>query len=352
VAPLTVVQVDWNPGKADVGKVAAVADAGGEIAVFGDRGASSFVGSAFVANDASIRSWRAATTIPAPDGNGSWLVAVDGEGKLHRLRGRSVLEDISGRWGLSQTKVVDVASMGLGRVVFALGTEAAIADGDRVARYDLPFTAVAGGAGRGIGLASGHLRAFRPTHESDDTWSLEGARFVAMSGEGRMFAANDRAVYAEDAAGTLRRVFTAKAEIHGLCASDGRTWFADGSELGVIESDRVAVTSGAKIDPTAHLSASPTGDVWTLANGTLTRYGTVRAASLWDQIIAGIHARVCAGCHGPNGSAGVDLSTAARWDGKRAAIEKRVLEEKSMPPPGTPIIDADRAAIAAWSRAR
>jgi hypothetical protein len=242
--------------------------------------------------------------------------------------------------------------MGLGRVVFALENQAAIADGDRVARYELPFTAVAGGGGRGIGLDAGQLRAFRPSHESDDTWVLEGARFVAMSGDGRMYAANDRAVYAEDAAGTLRRMFTAKAEIHGLCASDGRTWFADGGELGIIEGDRVAVTTGAKLDPAAHLSASPTGDVWALAGGTLIRYGTVRAASFWDQNVAAVHARVCSGCHGPNGSAGVDLSTAARWDGKRAAIEKRVLEEKSMPPPGTPITDADRAVIAAWSRAR
>ncbi|MGZ3452416.1 MAG: c-type cytochrome [Polyangiales bacterium] len=345
-------QVDWNPGKVDVGKVAAIADAGSELAVFGDKGASSFVGSAFVATDASIKSWRAAATIPAPDGNGNWLVAIDGEGKLRRLRGRTELEDISGRWGLSQTKVLDVASMGLGRIVFALDKGAAISDGDRVARFDLPFTAVAGGAGRGVGLDGSHVRAFRPTHDSDDTWTLEGARFVAMSGDGRMFAANDRAVYAEDASGILRRLFVAKTEIHGLCASDGRTWFADGTELGVIERDRVAVTSGAKIEPGAQLSASPTGDVWTLAAGTLRRYGTVRAATLWDDTIAPIHARVCAGCHGPDGSAGVDLSTAARWDGKRAAIAKRVVEEKSMPPPGTAITDADRAAISAWAKAQ
>lgn len=362
VGPLAVTTVDWNPAHVDVGKVAAVAESGEELAVFGDHGASVFAGGALIATDASVTAWTQAAAIPAPDGNGSWIVAIDGNGRLHRMRGRSVLEDVSARWGLSQARVLDVASMGLGRVIFAVDQGAsshavALADGDRVARIDLPFTRVVGGGGRAAGLGdvaaeTPLLRALRPSRDVDETWSLRDAELVAMDGSGRLYAATPRAVYREDDSGRLHEVFEATVgPIHGLAASDGRVWFAEGAELGIVEHDRVAATTGANVDAKAKLVASPTGDVWAIgASGALTRYGTVRAASAWQASIAPIQARVCGGCHGPNGSAGVDLSSAARWDGKRAAITKRVLEEKSMPPPGADLTDDERRAIAAWAK--
>jgi hypothetical protein len=44
----------------------------------------------------------------------------------------------------------------------------------------------------------------------------------------------------------------------------------------------------------------------------------------------------------------LDLSTPAVWRDERAEIRRRVVVARSMPPAGTAISDADRAAIATW----
>jgi mono/diheme cytochrome c family protein len=65
-----------------------------------------------------------------------------------------------------------------------------------------------------------------------------------------------------------------------------------------------------------------------------------------------VFARSCARCHSPGGEAGVDLSTSAAWDAHKAAILKRVVVARSMPPDGAPgMPEADRAAVKRWAEA-
>jgi hypothetical protein len=45
----------------------------------------------------------------------------------------------------------------------------------------------------------------------------------------------------------------------------------------------------------------------------------------------------------------VDLSTAEGWQSERGAIHSRVVDNKTMPPDGHPLSDADRAAIRLWT---
>jgi hypothetical protein len=113
----------------------------------------------------------------------------------------------------------------------------------------------------------------------------------------------------------------------------------------------VRVTAGARVEAGARLAGSPSGDVWVL--GETTRRFAVDDAALaprdrWEQAVQPIFARVCATCHLPRGSSGVDLSTVERWEEKRPLLRRRLVDERSMPPRDHPLDDADREILRAW----
>ena len=47
-------------------------------------------------------------------------------------------------------------------------------------------------------------------------------------------------------------------------------------------------------------------------------------------------------------SRGTDLSTEAAWHQKSSLVRERVLVDKTMPPQGHALADADRTAIKSW----
>lgn len=344
--PLTVHAVAWNPNKIDVGKVSAIAEAGEDLFIFSSTGAHVLAGGSAVASDPSVKAWRAATTIPAADGNGSWVVALDDRGRLYRVRDRSKLESIAGRFGLEKSDVRGIAGMGPGRIAFRLEGGIAIVDGDRVARHDYAFTAIAGGGGHGAGIGAEGVRVFDPFRGVDKTYAL-AARSVTFDSAGRMVAADEHAVFREED-GKLKRRYVSQGQIGALTAAGDRVWFQDGEELGALEGDGVAVSRDLKVR--GSVIGSPSGDAWVLTDGVLSRYSTIRGEGVWQTEIAPIFARVCAGCHGAGGSAGIDLSTAGRWDKARAAITKRVVVERTMPPKGYELAENERAAVGRWGR--
>jgi hypothetical protein len=355
VTPLTVRAVPWNPSRAQVGRIAAVADAGSIVAVFGDAGATVLGSGAVVAIDRSVTEWANAGTIAGADGSALWIVGIDRHGHLHYLRGTSAFEDVSSRYGLDGRAFRAASMLDATRVGFLLDGGLAIADGRAVARYDaLPHLMdIAGGGGRGAAIGSDLLVAFEPTLSSTRTYALPGVADVAVGADGRIYASTRRALYATRPDGELALVYDAEGEtLHGLAASGAHVWFADGPELGTVEGDHVAETSGAKVPPDARLSPSSTGDVWVLSQGKLDRYARAEAepalATTWTTTLAPIFARVCAACHQPNGSSGTDLSTAEAWESERAAIRERVVVTRTMPPQGHPLTDADRDAIRSW----
>src|SRR5262249_30001722 len=92
--------------------------------------------------------WIGAGTIAAADGAGAWLVGIDGEGHLWRLRGRASFEPVSDRFGLERAAVTAVALLGPTGSAFALKDEIAIADGAKVTRYETGrLMSFAGGGG-------------------------------------------------------------------------------------------------------------------------------------------------------------------------------------------------------------
>ena len=360
VTPLRVRAVEWNAGHAPLPGVRAVADTGGVAVAFADGAAAVIEGGVVVAVDHAIPRWTAAGTIPAADGTGAWIVGIDGAGKVLRLRGGSVFEPVSDRFGLGGDRVLGVADLGGRLSAFRLADGLALADGASVIRYaagPLSVSALAGGHGH-LALGGDPVRVLDAASHAVHAFALPEspgrAVFVAVSAAGRLFVATPGAVYAENERGDLALRFeTSSGAIHGLAAAGARVWFADGSELGVIEGEgahgRVRETRGAHVPVSATLAGSPSGDVWTLAGGALARYA-VEDEKGWDDTLAPMFRRACASCHGRGGEAGVDLSTPEAWDEARDRIRRRVVVERTMPPAGRghPLPDADREAIRAF----
>jgi hypothetical protein len=356
LTPLAVRSVAWNPASADVGPVAAVADAGKVVAVFGASGVTVLSAGAVVARDTSVTDWVGAQAIHGADGAARWIVGVDGRGRLHYLRGLSSLDDVTARYGLDGRPVRGVAMLDAKRVGFLLDGEIAVADGGRLARFGVPpLGALAGGAGAGAGMGADAVVSFDAAM-SARTFPLRGVTAVAVGRDGRLYATTHRGLYAAGPQGDLALVYDAGADtLHGLAASGDHVWFADGTELGSLDGDHVTETAGLHLAPDARLAPSSSGDVWVLARGALERYGRAEPEAAlgarWSSSLAPIFARACASCHQPGGVSGTDLSTAEAWHSERGAIRDRVVQTRSMPPEGHPLSEADRAAIQLWVEA-
>jgi hypothetical protein len=354
LTPLAVRPVNWNPGGANVGPVRAVADAGNVVAVFGDSSATVLSSGAAVATDTHVTGWVSAQTIAGADGSSRWIVGVDAAGHLYYLRGLSSFDDVSARYGLDGRKLLGAAMLDASHVGFLLNGEVAVADGHRVTRYTTgPLLDLEGGGGVGAGVSKDAVVSFDAASLKARSFPLPDVTRVAVGVDGRLYATTPRAVYASGADGKLALVYSADADtVHGLAASGAHVWFADGRELGVVDGDHVAETTGAGLAPDAVLAPSASGDVWVLASGKLQRFARVdpepALAVTWNTTLSPIFAKVCSSCHQPNGSSGTDLSTPEAWESERQAIRARVVVSRNMPPEGHPLSDADRHAIEAW----
>ncbi|XXX75473.1 cytochrome c [Sorangium sp. So ce134] len=352
-APLAVRPVAW-PAPGELGPVRAVADVGDRVVLFHDGAAAVFVNGALARVERAPHRWVGAAALPAPDGYGTWIVGVDAEGRLLRLPSQGAFEPVADRYGLERAAVRAAAGLGLGGAAFALDGEIAVADGESVTRYATgPLAAFAAGGGRVAFAAGGDgLLALDVAARALRSYPLEAdgpAPLLAVTGAGALLAATPAALYAEDGGGVLRLRLRASAALHGLAVSGDRVWFADGGELGVLDASGARATRGARLPRDGRLIGSPSGDVWLLASGAVRRFaaGDEGAGPAWDDI-APVFDRACARCHRPRGEGGADLSTRAAWVSLREAIARRVVEERTMPPPGHALSEADRVRIRAF----
>jgi mono/diheme cytochrome c family protein len=318
VAPLAVVDVDWNPSHAAVGVAAAVADDGDVVVVFGDAGAVVLAAGVPVATDGRVTRWRGAATIAAADGDGRWIVGIDGDGHVHRVRARSRLEPIGARYAIQGDSVTSIAWAGERRVAFALDapsapsapsvnnasdprTKIALADGAQVGFFDYGWVrAMAAGGGRlallspptGDG-ADVSLRVVDLEHASDVRYALPEATEVAVDAHGRVFAASRAALWSDDGQGRLQLRYVARAgDLGALVASGDVAWFREGRELGRVgaadgvdassaspASGRVEVTADAPVSAEARLFSASGGDVWVVDAGKVRRLAPRSAPS-------------------------------------------------------------------------
>jgi mono/diheme cytochrome c family protein len=347
--------VEFNPQKADLGKISAVTDQGQSAVVFGDKGATVLLAGAVSGGDGSITTWSSAGVIPAADGEGEWMIGVGATGEVYTLDASMELQSISDRYGLLGQEVRAAVSLGAPGAAFLLDKQIAVADGKDVTRYDLPVTSFAGAKGRIAGLDGKSVHVFDPKSGKDSIVPIAAA-YIAFDNEGKVIAATKDALYAEDDSGALIEIGVVKEGVRGLASSPSGVWIAAGSELALLspDHDSISISSGAAVPEDAAISGSSSGDVWALsATKGLLRYSAAKEGdeSTWQQTVLPVFTRVCSQCHLPGGSAGIDLSFYGAWVERRAQIGKSVVDRAQpvMPPSGAPqLTDAEIAAVKAW----
>ncbi len=300
------------------------------------------------------KTWIAGATIAAPDGNGRWVVGV-ADGGLWRISQTGDIEPIADRLGLAGAKALAIASAGAAFGVGLADGAALTGDGVHLARLrgaSSPNVAVA--RGRVALWTSAGVRVLDLARDTEVSYPIADPRFVAFldadSDASRLVVATGALLYTEDR-GALHRV-PVPSPIRGVAASGARLWLLAAGALYALDHHGLVRTDAAAAD---WIYASPSGDVWAARDrGAVTRY-TLEAATDgrgWQADVAPVFQRVCAHCHLPGGDAGVDLSTAASWASERDEIARRVLVTRTMPPAGTDLPDADRAALAHWLGAK
>ena len=354
VSAMAVVPVEWNPTHAATGEVRAVVDDGNVVTVFSVDGATVMTAAAVQARDTTRRAWIGGSVIPGADGSERWVVGVTEGGRLYHLRGSTSFEDVSPRYGLGSGRIRAASTVLPALAALLVGDEVVTAGGDEVRHWPAPgLRDLAGGGGLAAGTVEDAVVVFDFGHAATWRFPLPGVTHAALDGSGHLYATTHRGLFTTTDARHFRLLFDAgSSRLGDLVVSGDAAWFVDGDELAVALAGRVLETTGARIPRDAKLFPSPTGDVWVISHGVVSRLARARvspsSATTWQRELAPVFSRSCAACHLPNGIANVDLSSAEAWTRKRAEIRTRVLEEKSMPPRGHSLSDIDREVVRRW----
>ena len=346
--------VEWNPAGADVGMVSAVADEGGAVAVFTDRGLRVIVNGAPGASLSEPTQWRGAGVIDAADGNGRWIVGLADDGRVRRLREAMELVDVSARWGLERDRVRSVATIGEGATAFGAEGLFVVATPARVLRYDDPgFASLRGRAGRLLSVANGAARVFTVSPPSMVRYDVPGLIEADVGPDGRVVAVAEGGLYVEDESGELRLRYESAAgeRMHGLAVSGARVWAGAATEMLLLEGGAIRRSQGLGLTVSSRLFPASDGEVWELVGGRLRRYGVLSADGederRWEMLARPTQLRVCGTCHSPRGP-NFDLSTYASWAQRRADIRAAVVVERRMPLAPATITEQERGDIARW----
>ncbi len=330
-------------------RVQSLVELDGNTYVFDDAGVTVVRAGAVVARDDFPASGQA-STIAAPDGEGRWVMSA-----LRRITPDGDTAMINEeRLGLPVGVAWTVYGAGPTTVAMSARGLAVAGDGHHVSLFPpSDATSVAVARGR-VALANGaRLDVWDLAAGTSRSYPLANAHVAFVDADAttsRLVAWTPSRLAVEGNDGALHAIAT-PAPIAGAAASGKRLWvLADGhvSYLDPSATTLAPTTIGAaRID---QIFGSPSGDVWTVAGGKLERYAIAAPTGdpTWAASVSPVFARVCAHCHLPDGSSGVDLSTPAEWHDERAEIKRRVVVARSMPPAGTAMSDDDRAAIAAW----
>ncbi|HEY1559123.1 MAG TPA: cytochrome c [Kofleriaceae bacterium] len=351
VAPL-VVQPS-PPIALDVGSSTPIVEQGDAVYVLAGKVATIVRGGAIAARIEAPAAWTAGASIAAPDGDGRWVVGADTDGKLWRLTASGEREDVSDRLGLAGAKIRAVGGAGT-TTAFDLGDAIAYTiDGVHLARVPAtPGSSLAVARGVLARATNGHVESWDLVHATRVTYPVHSdaiAFLDADSDHPRLVIADTDRVWIER--GGQLHAIGAPGPVRAIAAARDRLWIDGGDDrLYTLDGARFVATTAP---PGLLAAASQDGDAWLARPHALLRYspggGTVEPA--WTAQVAPVFQRVCSHCHLPDGDSGIDLSTAASWHADRDELVRRVLVTRTMPPAGTDLSDADRAALAGWLNA-
>lgn len=354
-------ELAWNSKNVDFGPISGVTEIYDDTLVLSGSGAVVLTSGVQLALDARVKSWGAVSVLPAADLSGSWAVAIDDKGSLRRLKNRSVMEDISDRYGLVGVPVRELAPMGQQGAVFALDGQLAVADGQTVTRYDGAYTQVAGATDRVAGIADGKVRLLDAKNKTTQDLEVGTPTALLFDENDKLVVATSDALYRESSDGAMQKIHSSKdAPIRGLVRAGTSMWMVLGDSLALVQDGKLRRAAeddvNAVIPADAKLFGSSSGDLWTVSSGKLRLLaedsGGGADQDLWRRNVQPIFSRLCATCHLPGGSSGIDLSTYALWAARRSRMVVRVLDGKPtpMPPAGAGTLTAEeRVALKAWT---
>jgi mono/diheme cytochrome c family protein len=323
-----------------------------------DRGnATALVGEgAIVTHDDATQTveharFTAVAQVPAPDGLGSWTVAVDREGKLTRVRDRGVLEDVRGRFGLADAKLSGVCALDGEHGAFFEKDELIIVGRGTARRFAIGHSSAraCGGGKLAIAVAERVLR-YDASKDSWRTFSLR-ADALALDAQGTLWASRGRALY-RATSDELVLELELGSRVTSLVASGTRLWIGEGTQLGWLEGGRYSHARDLALDAATHFAAGRDGKLWVLFRDRARRVDapavTAESDASWSALVAPVVARSCGNCHRPGGRGGFDLRAESAWRSHLSAIRERVLDDRDMPPANAPITEDDRAALKRW----
>ena len=321
---------------AEVGDVVGIAEVGDATIVLDHERAFVVRGGAVAAQAQAPRHWRAGATVAALDGEGAWAVGITDDGRMYRITLAGDLEDITARYQLADVRAV--AGAGTTTAIATSHGVAVTADGLHELQAKVaPPSAVAASKGRVALLEPKAVEVWDLDTRQSRSYPL-AARQIAFVG-GQLAAATRDGVYVDGSVLAIPNAQIAAAGKRLWILASGALYALDGTSL---RQAQVAIPRGAR------LFASTTGDAWLASTGALVRASLDVDDPSWRAQIQPVFTRVCAHCHLPGGSAGVDLSTAASWHADRDELERRVLVTGSMPPAGTELTAAEKDALRAW----
>jgi mono/diheme cytochrome c family protein len=334
--------------------IAAVELAGALYLVAPDRITIARGGASAVSVPPPEGAWAEAVATPALDRAGPadaaarWVVARTTGGGLWRITATGEVEPVDDRLGLPPR----ARALGADGDTLAIAFDDALAvlrDRAHVTRY--PLAPAPGPARLAVGrdrialVRGGQLAVWDLAAQARVAYPVPDALAAGFAG-GALVVATPAALWREDA-GQLRRL-APPAALRGLAIAGSRVWITTARGAFVLDGDRF-VPAAAAAAAAVHLVGLPGGD--------LVAAGTPQIARLslgggddprWRAEIKPIIDRVCLRCHGPGGSAGLDLSTLTAWRADRGELVRRVVETRTMPPAGTALTDADRRTLARW----
>lgn len=350
--PLTVQPVRWNSAGADLGMVTAVAEPESLIALFGQRGLQVLAGGSVAATDNAVTAWSTAALVPSGDGTATpWALGVAADGRIWRVRDRSRLEEVTARYALSMRRVRSLASLSGNRVAFGYEGGFAVADGTRVSLWSDPaFAELVGAAGRLAASTAAGVRVFDVAANMTMMYALPGVTSVTFDADDRLVVAAGNDLYVESASGSLVPRVVDGAALRSAVRSADRVWVIAGTQLALWDGRELHPSPDVRIAAGARLLPSPSGDVWVLTGGALSRYGFVVSPEIrqWEDTVRPVFAQRCVPCHLPGGTGNLDLSVYDAWVMRRADIRTQVVTRRTMPPPPATLTTNERAAITQW----
>ncbi|HNN91726.1 MAG TPA: cytochrome c [Pseudomonadota bacterium] len=372
-------RIDWSealPSASGTGRVATLAESGDQVAVYSELGIFLWASGSTAGTDVSIRAWRSAAAVPALGLPGEWLVGIDDQGHIHRLRNGATfgLEDVSARYALADKPVREVVALGkrdgsaASSAVFGVGEQLALSDGVTQKFFDLPLKNLVAGYGRVAATDGSTVRLWDPQAGALRRMELaNNAQVVgaAFSPDGLLWVATPDTLYVErDSALAVAHRFPPEQTVTALVGAARGLW------LGLREGESAQITLAQVRDyqlliPTnppalpaeTRLVGSKSTDVWTIgSDGNLARYGqesgTGRDLAIYREKLVPIFGKYCQSCHLPSGSAHIDMTTYSSWTRLRAQVMTRVVARTPTPMPPTgagTLTEAELADVKAWA---